>query len=133
MTIRGLLLPALTLVFFGVTGCATLTEDEMTPIAIAFSDNSDGKCDLQNKRGVWTAELPTTISVRKSDDALKYSCHTKDGREVVGMIPSEMGAKIIASAVFLDFGITDAITDKHRKYPESFVIPIKTVPSSEKK
>lgn len=36
-----------------------------------------------------------------------------------------MGAKIIASAVFIDFGITDAITDKHRKYAGSFVIPIK--------
>ena len=36
-----------------------------------------------------------------------------------------MGPKIIANAVFLDFGITDAITDKHRKYPESYTIPIK--------
>ncbi len=36
-----------------------------------------------------------------------------------------MGGKIIASAVFLDFGITDAITDKHRRHPASFVIPIK--------
>ena len=41
------------------------------------------------------------------------------------MIPSTMGGKIIASAVFIDFGIVDAITDKHRKYPASFVIPIK--------
>jgi hypothetical protein len=43
----------------------------------------------------------------------------------VGIIPSTMGAKIVASALFLDFGITDAITDKHRNYPASFVIPIK--------
>ena len=33
--------------------------------------------------------------------------------------------QIVASAVFLDFGITDAITDKHREYPASYVIPIK--------
>lgn len=103
---------------FSISGCATLTEDAMTPIAISFSDGVEGKCQLQNKRGVWTAELPTTIYVRKSDDGLKYDCKTDDGREVVGMIPSEMGGKIIASAVFLDFGITDAITDKHRRYPE---------------
>jgi len=32
--------------------------------------------------------------------------------------------KIIASAVFLDFGIVDAITDKHREYPASYVIPV---------
>jgi hypothetical protein len=36
-----------------------------------------------------------------------------------------MGGKIVASAVFIDFGITDAIIDKHREYPASFVIPIK--------
>ena len=36
-----------------VTGCATLTEDAMTPIAISFSDGSSGKSTLTNKRGVW--------------------------------------------------------------------------------
>lgn len=106
-------------------GCATLTEDAMTPIAISFSDGNEGKCHLQNKRGAWTADLPTTIYVRKSDDGLRYDCETEDGRETIGLIPSEMGGKIIASAIFLDFGITDAITDKHRRYPESFVVPIK--------
>lgn len=108
-----------------ISACATLTEDAMTPIAISFSDGSDGECKLENKRGVWTTELPTTVSVRKSDDGLKYNCKTRDGREAAGIIPSEMGAKIIASAVFLDFGITDAITDKHRKYPGSYVVPVK--------
>lgn len=108
----------------GLIGCATLTEDAMTPIAMSFSDGSTGKCELTNKRGAWTANLPGTMPVRKSDDALKYTCQTTDGRRAVGSIRSEMGAKIIASAVFLDFGITDAITDKHRKYAESFVIPI---------
>ncbi len=48
----------------------------------------------------------------------------EDGRTAVGAIPSTLGARIIASAVFLDFGIVDAITDKHRKYPDSFVVPI---------
>lgn len=108
-----------------ITGCATLTEDAMTPIAFSFSDGSNGECTLDNKRGVWEAEIPSTVYVRKSDDALKYQCETKDGREAVGIIESEMGAKIVASAVFLDFGITDAITDKHRKYIGSYVIPIR--------
>jgi len=70
------------------------------------------------------AKMPETVSIRKSDDALKYQCETKDGRKAVGAIESTMGAKIVASAVFLDFGIVDAITDKHRKYPQSFVIPM---------
>lgn len=107
-----------------ITGCATLTEDAMTPIALSFSDGSSGSCKLQNKRGAWDVHVPTTIPVRKSDDALKYDCKTKDGRAAFGAIPSTMGGKIIASAVFLDFGITDAITDKHRQYPVNFVVPI---------
>lgn len=105
-------------------GCATLTNDAMTPVALSFSDGSDGTCKLENKRGVWSAQLPTTMPIRRSDDMLKYDCETSDGRKIVGAIPSTMGGKIIASAVFLDFGIVDAITDKHREYPASFVIPI---------
>ncbi|MCI0364126.1 MAG: hypothetical protein L0219_09615 [Phycisphaerales bacterium] len=107
-----------------LAGCATLTEDAMTPVALTFSEGSNGKCNLSNKRGVWQTTIPTTVSVRKSDDGLKYDCETQDGRKAVGMIPSTMGGKIIASAVFIDFGITDAITDKHRQYPASFVIPV---------
>jgi hypothetical protein len=114
----------------GVVGCATLTEDAMTPIAISFSDGSNGKCNLMNKRGAWPTPMPAVISVRKSDDALKYDCETEDGRKAFGSISSEMGGKIIASAVFLDLGITDAITDKHRKYADSFVIPMPRVTSA---
>ncbi len=108
-----------------MTGCATLTEDANTPIAISFSDGSNGTCKLSNKRGAWETSIPTTISIRKSDDELIYDCKTEDDRTAFGAIPSTMGGKIIASAVFLDFGIVDAITDKHRKYPASFVIPIR--------
>ena len=108
----------------GVVGCATITEDAMTPIAISFSDGSSGECILTNKRGLWKEKIPSTVSVRKSDDTLKYECKTNDGRQAVGSIASTMGAKIVASAVFLDLGIVDAITDKHRQYPTNFVIPI---------
>lgn len=120
MTLLAFLASALTL-----NACATLTNDPMTPIAMSLSDGSSGKCTLTNKRGVWQVELPTTVFVRRSDDSLRYDCRTEDGRTAIGMIESKIGAKIVASAVFLDFGITDAITDKHREYPESYVIPIK--------
>jgi hypothetical protein len=120
--INTLLLAALAI--YGA-GCATLTEDAMTPVGLSLSDGSSGKGILQNKRGIWDVEIPSTTYVRKSDDGLKYDITTTDGRKAVGIIPSTMGAKIVASAVFLDFGITDAITDKHRNYPASFVIPIK--------
>lgn len=118
---KKLLLAVLTV---STVGCATLTEDAMTPISFSFSDGVEGDCRLSNKRGVWSTPVPGTISVRKSDDVLKFECTAEDGREAIGSIPSEMGGKIVASAVFLDFGITDAITDKHRKYPPSYVIPM---------
>jgi hypothetical protein len=121
---KKILLLSLPIIVCFLSGCATLTEDAMTPIAISFSDGSAGKVTLTNKRGVWETKVPSTISVRKSDDGLKYEGTTSDGRRAVGVIPSEMGAKIVASAVFIDFGITDAVTDKHRKYPPSYVMPI---------
>jgi len=111
----------ITLISLSLVGCATLTEDEMTPIALSVSDGGSGQCQLDNKRGSWPTNVPSTISVRKSDDGLKYRCKMQDGREAAGEIPSTMGGKIIASAVFLDFGIVDSITDKHRQYPASFV------------
>jgi len=107
-----------------IAGCATLTNDAMTPVALSFSDGSNGFCKLSNKRGAWDTRIPTTVSVRRSDDPLRFDCETSDGREAFGSIPSTVGAKIGASAVFIDFGITDAITDKHREYPSNYVIPM---------
>ncbi|MGC6475932.1 MAG: hypothetical protein ACON41_04775 [Parvibaculales bacterium] len=94
------------------------------PIALSFSDGSKGSCKLQNKRFTEKVMVPGTPKVRRSDDSLKYDCTTSDGRKAFGDIQSTIGAKIVASAVFLDLGIVDAITDKHREYPASFVIPV---------
>lgn len=109
---------------FGVAGCATLTNDAMTPVALSFSNGGYGNCDLSNKRGAWSTSVPAVVSVRRSDDVLQYRCRTDEGQEVSGALQSTMGGKIVASAVFLDFGIVDAITDKHREYPDSYVIPV---------
>ena len=110
---------------FLITGCASLTNDAYVPMALSFSDGSSGSCQLTNKRMSISAEIPGTPMVRRSDDNLQLNCKTEDGRTAMSSVPSTMGGKIVASAVFLDFGITDAITDKHREYPASFVIPIK--------
>jgi len=108
-----------------VSGCATITNDPTVPIALSFSDGSGGECSLRNRRGNWTAEIPGTVQVRRSDDVLHCDCANAEGLAARGDIPSRMGGKIVASAVFLDFGIVDSITDKHREYPPSFVIPIR--------
>jgi len=116
---------ALSLAMIGLAGCASLTNDAFVPMAISFSDGSSGTCQLTNKRMSISAEVPGSPMVRRSDDNLQFNCTTEDGRQAFASVPSTMGGKIVASAVFLDLGITDAITDKHREYPASYVIPIK--------
>lgn len=107
-----------------VSGCATLTNDANVPVALSFSTGDSGTCKLNNKRQAQEVSVPSVASVRRSDDALRYDCTTSRGKNAVGAIPSSMGSEIVASAVFLDFGITDAITDMHRNYPPSYVIPV---------
>lgn len=108
------------------SGCATITNDPMIPLAVTFSDGSAGQCDFKNKRGQWSSDIPATnVMIRRSDDALMYECLTRDGREATGSIRSEMeGGKMAASVIFWDFGITDSITDKHRTYQGNVVIPM---------
>ena len=108
-----------------LASCATITNDPNVPVSLSFSDGSEGTCQISNKRMALTVDIPSTPMVRRSDDALKFDCETTDGRKSFGSIPSTMGGKIVASAVFLDFGIVDAITDKHRNYPANFVLPVK--------
>lgn len=107
-----------------LTSCASITNDSHQPVSLSFSDGSEGECKLQNKREVYEVEIPSTTMIRRSDDPLVYDCISKNGKKGYGGIPSTMGGKIVASAVFLDFGIVDSITDKHREYPQSFVIPV---------
>ena len=108
-----------------LSSCASITSDAFVPVAISFSDGSSGTCKVTNKRMSISVEIPSTPMIRRSDDNLNLDCETEDGRKVMASIPSKIGSKIIASAVFLDLGITDSITDKHREYPASYVIPIK--------
>ena len=111
------LLPAIALC--ALSACATITNDENVPVALSFSDGSTGTCTLQNKRVTLSADIPSTQMVRRSDDNLQYNCTSSNGATGVGLIPSSMG-----STSYLELGIVDAITDKHRTYPASFVVPM---------
>lgn len=108
-----------------LSSCASITNDAFVPMAISFSDGSSGTCQITNKRMSIEAPIPSAPMIRRSDDNLQLNCKTDDGRTAIASVPSSMGGKIVASAVFLDLGITDAITDKHREYPASYVVPIK--------
>lgn len=107
-------------------GCATIVNDANIPVTASFSDGSEGTCEFTNKRGMWNMNMPGTAMIRRSDDALMYRCETEDGRKASGSVESEMeGAKLGASVLFFDLGITDAITDKHRTYQGNITIPVK--------
>ena len=108
-----------------LTSCATIVNDPNVPVALSFSDGSNGSCTLNNKRGQWSGKVPGTFSIRRSDDILRYNCTTDSGKTGSGGIASTIeGAKLGASVLFFDLGITDAITDKHRTYTPSFTIPV---------
>ena len=108
-----------------LTSCATIVNDANVPVSLSFSDGSNGECQLSNKRVSLNVKIPSQPMVRRSDDALKYNCKTANGKTGFGSIPSEIeSGKLAGSVVFFDLGITDSITDKHRTYPASFVIPV---------
>ena len=118
----------LTLVLLSTTlvSCATIVNDAHIPVTLSFSDASTGECKLSNKRQSLSGEVPATFMVRRSDDALRVDCRTKSGKKGFVSIPSTLeGGKLAGSVVFFDLGITDSITDKHRIYPSSFVVPVK--------
>ena len=109
-----------------LSSCATIVNDANVPVALSFSDGSSGTCQLTNKRVSLTVSIPSTPMVRRSDDALRYNCTTAAGKKGFGSIPSSIeSGKLAGSVVFFDLGITDSITDKHRTYPSSFVVPVR--------
>ena len=107
-----------------IIGCATITSDPNVPVAISFSDGSVGQCRLNNKRISFITNIPSTPMIRRSDDDLRYSCNTWDGRVVSGSMPSSIDALKMGASIYIDLGITDALTDKARNYPSILVIQV---------
>ena len=115
-----------------VSSCATLTNDPNQQIQFVGMNCNDQtiSCHMSNKRGSWIVELPGSAMIRRSDDLLRVECSNTEGKRYLMTAKSRIGAKIVASAVFLDFGIVDAITDKHREYPEQVLVDC-AIPQSE--
>ena len=108
------------------TACSTLTKDSHVPMNLSFSDNSAGDCNLENKRESYSVAIPGNENIRRSDDALRYDCKTRDGRPAKGSIPSKAGMSM-AGNIIIGGGIgavIDATNDYHREYPSQFVIPV---------
>ena len=107
-----------------LSGCATITNDPNQPVHFVGLNCAEKAvtCTARNKRGSWDIKLPGTTMIRRSDDVLHISCSDGEGKQYQVQTESRMGGKIVASAIFLDFGIVDSITDKHREYPAQIMV-----------
>ena len=107
-------------------GCATLTNDSHQSISFKAPGCKPHivTCKAWNKRGTWEFSIPERVPIRRSDDILRIECADEKGQVYTDQVASRIGGKIVASAIFLDLGITDAITDKHREYPEQIILQI---------
>ena len=125
-TVPSVIKSKLTIGLLLITGCASITNEPLIPIELSFVDGEDGVCILSNKRGNWSTKVPSTVKVRRSDDSLNYDCTAKNNKKAFGYIESGVdSAKITTSVAFIDFGLTDVITDMHRTYPRKFIIQLK--------
>ena len=66
---------------FALTSCGTIVNDPNVPVSLSFSDGSDGKCKLNNKRASYSVSIPSTTMVRRSDDALRFDCESENGKK----------------------------------------------------
>ena len=107
-----------------IAGCATITNDSHQQIEFIAPGCKDVEvqCSAQNKRGIWKFDAPALVDIRRSDDNLSVTCTDPDGNQSTQSVPSEIGGKIVASAIFLDLGIVDSITDMHREYPPQILL-----------
>ena len=110
---------------FMVGGCATLTNDPHQNVSFKAPGCKPHTvtCKAWNKRGTWEFGIPEVVPIRRSDDILRIECVDEQGQEHTDQVASKIGSKMAVST-FLDLGITDAITDKHREYPEQIVLQI---------
>ena len=91
-----------------LTGCASITNDAYAPMTLSFGDGSNGFCLITNPGMSISANIPSTVMVRRSNGHLILNCQTQYGGTAIVMVPSTMGGNIFA-----------------RGYPANFVIPIK--------
>lgn len=71
-----------------MSGCASITSEEMQPISLTTKLGEDGKvseidCSLKNDRGNWQTKVPGFVNVRRSAEDLLVEC--KKG-EAVGHV-----------------------------------------------
>lgn len=109
------------------TGCASMLNDANTPVNLSLSSGERGRCELYNNSGTWMSDVPGSVSVRRSNDDLTYNCTSDGDKKTSGAIKSTISPAVIGNVIFgiaAPIGVLiDVSSNKHRKYPDSYVIP----------
>lgn len=66
-----------------MSGCASITSEEMQSISLTSDAGQDGKineadCALKNDRGNWQVKAPGFVSVRRSSEDLLVECKKEE-------------------------------------------------------
>lgn len=60
-----------------LAGCSTITQDSGQSLALTATYQGkpvEAACKLENDKGQWTAQAPTNVTVRKSNEDLNVTC-----------------------------------------------------------
>ncbi|OGA40645.1 MAG: hypothetical protein A3G28_00395 [Betaproteobacteria bacterium RIFCSPLOWO2_12_FULL_68_19] len=104
-----------------LSGCATITEG--TSQTLSFSlEPAEAQCTVQREGDGVLGELgagANALTVRKARQDITVACRAPGYEDATVTIASAASAAGLASAVLLDFGITDMATGAFWKYPET--------------
>jgi hypothetical protein len=111
-----------------LSGCASITTEEMQPLAISATSATGqalekANCTLKNDRGAWQAVTPAFVSVRRSGEDLLVECE-KDGHPK-GALRAISGASMIWGNIVFGGGIGAIIDHNNGKgyeYPPNLAV-----------
>ena len=109
-------------------GCASITQPTASIVMLeARGCETPIWCDIANKKETLHVAVPGQVTIRKSDDPLKITCRTGEGRPLwTGTLHGIDTGRIWGNALLPGGAIgaiIDANTDAHWEYPEHLNIP----------
>jgi hypothetical protein len=111
-----------------LSGCASITTEEMQPLSISATSAAGqplekANCTLRNDRGAWQAVTPAFVSVRRSGEDLLVECE-KEGHPK-GALRAISGASMLWGNIVFGGGIGAIIDHNNGKgyeYPASLAV-----------
>ena len=116
------------LIALALGGCASITQPTASIVMLeARGCETPIWCDIANKKETLHVAVPGQVTIRKSDDPLKITCRTGEGRPLwTGTLHGIDTGRIWGNALLPGGAIgaiIDANTDAHWEYPEHLNIP----------